>query len=365
MVISTNQSALQGARLLSAASARLSKSIARLSSGSRITSPEDDAAGLAQATKLSSESRRHRAAMINLQNAISLSQTQDGYLQKVQKALDRMGEMAVLALDGTKTDEDRGNYGREFQQLKGFIDQSFEAKFDGVGLFSTGPAIVTSLTNQNGIGQVSQIIDTGGVSGTVDLTWDFFAAADRITVYYPPQGSGGTQLFDSGTVLNNGSASIQFGPGIDTNIEIILNEGGGGTTWQYDVTITAEAGSPRQVTTDGQGSTFSLPTVRPVAVAGDIDTAAEAASTLEELMADIQSLAERRAQVGATLTRLRAHYEELSIVTENLDAATSRIVDADVAQEMMQYTRNQILVQSGTAMLAQANFLPETALRLL
>jgi flagellin len=99
MVINSNQSASRAARLLGDSTTRLMRSIARLSSGSRITSPEVDAAGLAVSSKLSSQNRRNRAAESNLENAISLSQTQDGYLQKVQKALDRMSELTVLAQD--------------------------------------------------------------------------------------------------------------------------------------------------------------------------------------------------------------------------------------------------------------------------
>ena len=365
MVINTNQAATRSARLLGDSTSRLAKSLARLSSGSKIVSPEDDAAGLAQSIKLSSESRRHRAAMSNLQNAVSLSQTQDGYLQKVQKALDRMSEISVLAQDITKTDDDRANYDVEFQAIKRFIDKSFEAEFNGVGLFSAGQTVTTVVPSQNGLGQSSLIVATGGTSGTLQLNWDFFGQADQISVYYPPQGQGGAQLFDSGSVLGQGSTNIAFGPGASQSIEIIMNEGGGGTTWQFDATVTAESGGIRNVTTDGEGSQFGLTTITPISVSGSVDTLSTASTALTSLKSAIQTLANRRTSVGANLTRLNAHYDELAILSENLDAANSRIVDTDVAEESTRYARNNILVQSGTAMLAQANILPQSALRLL
>src|SRR5437867_1964851 len=97
MVINTNISALSSARLLSESSSMLSKSLARLSSGSRIVSPEDDAAGLAVSMRFDAQINRTSAAKINVTNAISYSQTQDGFMQKVAKALDRMSELSILA----------------------------------------------------------------------------------------------------------------------------------------------------------------------------------------------------------------------------------------------------------------------------
>src|SRR5678816_4519541 len=110
MVINTNVSALSSARLLSESSAMLSKSLARLSSGSKIISPEDDGAGLAVSMRFDAQINRINAASSNIGNAISFNQTQDGFLKKVSKALDRMSELAVLSQDVTKSDADRGLY---------------------------------------------------------------------------------------------------------------------------------------------------------------------------------------------------------------------------------------------------------------
>ena len=103
MVINTNTSALQSSRLLTESSAMLQKSLARLSSGSKIVSPDDDAGGAAVSLRLDAQINRNQAATANIANAISFSQTQDGYIQKVNDAFSRMSELAVLAQDVTKT----------------------------------------------------------------------------------------------------------------------------------------------------------------------------------------------------------------------------------------------------------------------
>ncbi|MBT4624242.1 MAG: flagellin, partial [Verrucomicrobia bacterium] len=116
MVINTNTTASAATRNLANSTSLLSKSLARLSSGSKITSPEDDAAGLAQSMKFEAQMNRNNAVRSNVGNAISFTQTQDGFLQKVQSSLDRMSELSVLSQDITKTNTDRSNYSVEFTQ---------------------------------------------------------------------------------------------------------------------------------------------------------------------------------------------------------------------------------------------------------
>ena len=118
MVINTNLQALNASTLLMQSSNKLSQSLARLSSGSKITSPADDSAGLAVSMKLNAQLARIGAATNNVGNAISFSQTQDGYIQKVNDAFSRMSELSVLAQDVTKQNEDRGLYSKELQTLQ-------------------------------------------------------------------------------------------------------------------------------------------------------------------------------------------------------------------------------------------------------
>src|SRR5690606_131417 len=113
----------------------LAKSLSRLSSGSKIVSPADDAAGLAVASRLDAQVQRLAAARSNVGNAISFTQTQDGYLKKISKALDRLSELAILAQDVTKGDSDRALYQTEFAQIQEYVLSTANKDFNGVSLF--------------------------------------------------------------------------------------------------------------------------------------------------------------------------------------------------------------------------------------
>lgn len=266
MVINTNISAQNGARLLSESSNMLAKSLARLSSGSKIVSPEDDAAGMAVAMRFDAQISRIGAAGTNVGNAISFSQTQDGFLKKASKALNRMSELSILSQDVTKTDSDRALYNAEFTTLGAYVNDIATKDFNGVSLFD------------------------------------------------------GTNL---------------------------------------------------DVTTDGEGTTFSMNGVDLTASAytdatgASVDTAANAVTALTNVKAAITQLASDRANIGANISRLNSTGDQLSVVKDNLTAASSRIQDVDVAEESTSFAKFNILVQAGTAMLAQANQTPQTVLRLL
>jgi flagellin len=266
MIINTNTSAQVSANNLQASSAALSRSLARLSSGSKIINPSDDAGGLAVASRLDAQIQRLSAANNNVGNAVSFTQTQDGYLKKISKAFDRMSELSLLAQDATKTDADRALYDVEFQQLSSYVTSAGSRDFNGVPLFSTT---------------------------AIDITAD---------------GEGNTFAMN----------------GIDL----------GATAY-----------------TDATGSS--------------IDTLANAQTALTNVRTAIDQAASDRATIGAYQSRLNFTAEQITISKENLTAASSRIQDVDVAEESTQYARNNILVQSGTAMLAQANQMPQSVLRLL
>ncbi|MCZ7637246.1 MAG: hypothetical protein M5U12_15180 [Verrucomicrobia bacterium] len=117
--------------------------MSRLSSGSRIMQPADDAAGLAVSTKLDAQIHRIQGARANVSNATSFVQTQDGYLKKIGQALDRMSELSILAQDATKSDNDRTLYNKEFTELKAYINTASTKEFNGVSLFSSNALSVT------------------------------------------------------------------------------------------------------------------------------------------------------------------------------------------------------------------------------
>jgi flagellin len=268
MVINTNIQAQAAASNLATSSAMLAKSLSRLSSGSKIVSPADDAAGLAVASRLDAQVQRISAARSNVSNAISFTQTQDGYLKKIAKAIDRMSELAILAQDVTKGPSDHALYQTEFEQIQEYIGHTATKDFNGVSLFNGQTLKVT--------------VDSEG--STFDMAGIDMSAAEY------------NNALDSATNIN---------------------------------------------------------------------TTVAAATALTGIKAAINRLATDRASIGAYQTRLNFTSEQLQVNKENLMAASSRIQDVDVAEESTQYARFNILVQSGTAMLAQANTVPQSALRLL
>src|ERR1044071_8046518 len=149
MVINTNLSAQSSATLLMQSSTKLSKSLARLSSGSKITSPADDSAGLAVSMKLNAQMQRIDGASNNVGNAISFNQTQDGYLQKIADALNRMSELSILSQDVTKSASDRTLYNQEFQTLGKYITDVATKDFNGVSLFDGSTLNVTVDSDAN------------------------------------------------------------------------------------------------------------------------------------------------------------------------------------------------------------------------
>ena len=266
MVISTNTSAQNAASLLMQSSNNLSQSLARLSSGSKITSPADDSAGLAVSMKLNAQIARNNGAQNNVSNAISFNQTQDGYLQQVNTALTRMSELSVSAQDVTKTTSDRALYQQEFSTLGAYVNNVATQSFNGVSLFN-------------------------------------------------------------GNTLN--------------------------------------------VTSDSEGATFSNLGVNlgaatyTTATADNITSISGAKTALTDVSAAITQLASDRANIGSNEETLGYYNNQLSSLKNNLSAANSQITDVDVATESTNYAKQNILVQSGTAMLAQANAAPQAMLKLL
>jgi len=245
---------------------QLSQSLERLSSGSKINSPADDSAGLAVSMGLTAQMGNNTAASDNVNNAISFNQTQDGYLQQVSTALDRMSELAVQSQDVTKSDSDRSLYQQEFNTLANYINNVSTQNFNGVSLFNGDSLNVTIDSNA----------DTFGMSG-IALDGTTFAS--------------------------------------------LMND--------------------------------------------SIGTVGGAQAALQDVATAISQLASDRATIGTNIETLTDYSNQLSTLNNNLSAANSQIMDVDVAQESTNYARENILVQTGTAMLAQANALPQSVLKLL
>ena len=266
MVINTNISAQNAANYLSSSTSMLQKSLARLSSGSKLVNASDDAAGTAVSLRFEAQISRNNAANNNVSSALSYNQTQDGFLQKVADALNRMSELSISAQDVTKSTSDLALYNKEFTTLGAYVNSIATKDFNGVSLF---------------------------------------------------------------------------------------------------------AGTALSVTIDSEGGTFSMTGVNlgastyTQATSATVDSVSNAQGALTKVKAAISQLATDRATIGANSTRLSYTGQQLSTLSQNLTAADSQLKDTDVATESTQFARYNILVQAGTAMLAQANAVPQSMLKLL
>jgi flagellin len=266
MIISSNLAAQSAANDLTKTSAALTKSLAKLSSGSRIVNAFDDAAGVAISLRFDAKIERANAARDNVANAMSFTNTQDGYLKRISNTLNRMSELAMLSLDGTKSDADRALYENEFVQLSGYINNVASKEFNGVNLFSAAT--------------LSSVIDSEGT--TFDMS------------------------------------GVNLGAATYTNV-----------------------------------------------TASSIALTSSATTALANVRLAIDQLASDRATIGAYQSRLNMANDQLAATVENFTSASSVIKDVDVARESTEFSRQNILNQSTTAMLAQANQLPQSVLRLL
>ena len=577
MVINTNVQAQQTANNLNVSNTQLAKSLARLSSGSKIIVPSDDAAGLAVSSRLEAQVKRLDAALNNVVNAVSFTQTQDGFLKTVDKAFRRMGELAMLAQDTTKSDEDRALYNQEFAQLKDYIGASADQSYNGVKLFSTDNIPVTvdsegvtfamspinlnaavykasinagtdawrltqdawqvtkdgykttatsyktsvdlwrsntgtwATTNNGGLkvdagSIVSENVtatDTkaktlaagsfttkeviapsftgvtlptaAAVSGTFTSTPHGLAVGDKVriasgtglvgvdtsTTYYvvtAPDANtftlsataGGSAITtaagsaisiesskltgvsaatnDSFTKANHGistgqrvqATALDSAVGVTANTSYYVKNLTANTfelysdsalTTKVDVT-TATTGTAMRLNFEGNNSAINTSltseikkgqfvTVNPITTGEDgladkvasgaiaiiskieqdisafatelgtdydsvsLTSVAAAQIAITQVKLAISQIATDRAKLGAIQSRLNFTSERLTVTKENLSAAISRISDVNVAEEATQYARYQILVQSGTSMLREANAMPQAALKLL
>ena len=289
-VINTNIQAIAGARNLNHSQEMLGRSLARLSSGSKIVNPSDDAAGLAVSEKLDAQSKRVSAAGTNVQNAVSYVQTADGFMSGMTKILSRMSELGILSKDVTKNSSDVDLYQQEFTALQDQLR-----------------ATIGGTTSEIG-GMKDESTPLGAFNG--------------ITLFGSTAGGGLTVSIGQavGQEMKISDTDLRTGP----MLEAIKQDSAGNYTLK----------------------------------ATDSDA-------IQKITDAIQHVASQRATLGAAQSRLELASTTLQVENENLSSAISRIRDVDVADESTQYAKYNILVQSGTAMLAQANQTPQSVLKLL
>ena len=271
MTINTNVVSLNAQRNLGASQSSLATSMQRLSSGLRVNSAKDDAAGLAIAERMNAQIRGTNVAIRNANDAISLAQTAEGSISKIGDMLQRMRELAVQSANATNTTDDRGNLDKEFKQLASEVTRTISStRFNGLAII-------------------------GGDAET---------------------------------------RSFQVGDKVGDTIDLVSS----------DLT-----------------SVTSISSV----VGGGVDSIDNATTAMADIDAALDDVNAQRATYGAIQNRFEVAISTLQNSAENTSAARGRIVDADFATETANLSRAQILQQAGTAMVAQANQMPQQVLSLL
>ena len=361
--INTNSAASLASYNLGNTNADLQRSLSRLSSGSRINSSFDDAGGLAVSMKMSAAIRRNDATKANVGNALSFLQTQDGIFKTADKVLSRMSELATLARDVSKNSTDIANYSTEFLQLSSQLSSLRNEKFNGVSLFSglnsnfdpnndtgTSVTVITSEDGAQSCGITQAAINADPwmnmmVNGFARTSWP--TTGDYFYPNYPGKFNGAQTGYPPGT---------GYGYSLDGTKTLVSPSEQWGVVNIRDGQIYAGSDAIA-VSIYNSYKDQSSPQ-------GEL-TADNAANWVTISQMAIKSLATMRAQNGAEQSRLTFAQDMLSTNKVNLEAANSRIIDVDVAAESTQLARLNLLQQSGTAMLAQANQATQSILRLL
>ncbi len=369
MRINTNVAALNAWRNLNVSDGSMAKSLERLSSGLRIAKAADDAAGLAISEKMRAQIGGLKMAQRNAQDGISLIQTAEGGLSETSSILLRMRDLASQATTATLEASDRSKIAEEFDALKAELTRiSGSTKFNGTTLLAggLGSAIAnvgSNLVAGNGIAN----IESTGATPAANYTLAYTAATKTMTVTAPAGAGGGSQSITMAAVPSGfDSQTLDFSSlGIRVTVTAALT-GDIAANNTFDVSSGSAA-----IQIGADGATSLNVAIGDMSAAGlsldahDVTSSANASSAVSALDTAIGLVTTQRAKLGAYQNRLEHTIANLGTTIENLTSAESRIRDVDMALEMASFTKGQILLQAGTAMLAQANARPQSVLQLL
>jgi flagellin-like hook-associated protein FlgL len=384
--VNNNIAALNAYRNLSVTDGQMQKSLEKLSSGFRINRAADDAAGLAISEGLRSQIGGLKVAVRNTQDGISVVQTAEGALTETHSILQRMRDLSVQASNtGGLNDDAKGNIQSEITQLKAELDRiatttSFNGKLLLDGNYDTtfqvganaGETIAVSIATAmgaQGLGVQGVDVKAAGTGTTGSTTTAAAASTASVATVGAATDYTAAAAFDT----LNGSISYN-GKSVDlASVKFASTDTAAQKTAKLQAALDAAFGSSVvDVANTATGLTFTgtapgaAPTAQQLADATVTFTAASGASEAIKKIDDaIKTVSTTRADLGAIQNRFDHTINNLNVAVENLTASESRIRDADMAQEMVQFTRNQILSQAGTAMLAQANQASQGVLQLL
>ena len=408
-VINTNIPSLNAQRNLNSTQSLLTTSLQRLSTGLRINSAKDDAAGLAISERFTEQIRGLNQAVRNANDGISFAQTAEGALATIGDSLQRIRELSVQAANDSNSASDRQALNNEVSQLVDEVNRiALTTEFNGgrvldgtqaslffqvganqgqtiavsgvdarasqIGATRSTVATTDGLTqaqlNDDGIASMADIVITPiGTSGlTTAITVDLDTAVtttsledavrainDEIDTRIAAGDADAALIAEAGykaslNVANDGKTSISITAAYQADVANVFGVTGG--------VATLNGGGTEDTALDAVASNVDLTTI-------SVATRAEATEAIAVASGALTQVNDLRAQLGAVQTRFESTIANLSITSENLSAARSRIRDADFAQETSNLTRASILQQAGTAMLAQANALPQNVLSLL
>lgn len=381
VTVSTNVSAMTAQRYLNKATDELNTSMERLSSGHKINSAKDDAAGLQISNRLTAQSRGLDVAMRNANDGISIAQTAEGAMNEVTSVLQRMRDLSIQSANGTNTQAERQAINEEANALQDEINRIAETtSFGGRRLLngSFGDASFQIGSNSGEamiMGLTSVRADDFRMGGTTfqsengkDRNWSVSADKADLTIVLPMMGEdedgnvddleinimakAGDDIEELATYINGQSDFINASVSEDGKLQIFVAE----PNLKGEVSISGGLASEL-----GLSDEPFKTTVQDV----DLRTVQGSQNAISVIDAALKYVDSQRADLGAKQNRLNHSINNLANVQENVDASNSRIKDTDFAKETTQMTKAQILQQAGTSILAQAKQLPNSAMSLL
>ena len=383
-IINTNVVSLNAQRNLNSSQNALATTLQRLSSGMRINSAKDDAAGLAISERMTSQIRGLNQAVRNANDGVSMSQTAEGALGEIGNNLQRIRELAVQSRNASNSVSDRTALNNEVKQVKAEIDRvASTTAFNGIKLidgsftnqaFQVGANVGETINISSVVNAQSNSLGTTTTYSTTPVVGSLItgstAPADNIAA-----GDLKINGVAVGAITAGGTATLQ-GDAVAAAVNAISGATGVSaanaagvvtlsSTSSAGINVTAGGTATAARTGFATSSAAATATVTTGFASLSIDTTANADTAIASMDSALSALNAGRADLGAFQNRFSSAVSNLQTAAENLSASRSRIVDTDFAAETASLSRNQILQQAGTAMLAQANSLPQSVLALL
>jgi flagellin len=376
MSVNTNISAMNAYRNLSSTNDSMSKSLERLSSGFRINRAADDAAGLAISEGLRSQIGGITQAVRNTQDGVSVVQTAEGGLNETTSILQRMRDLAVQSANDSNDTNSRNAINAETSALKSELDRiASKTTFNNVNLldgtftnkqFQVGYAandVINVDINSTGTSKAYRTFANGAASTTAATATIAIAGGPSITTGTL---TASTDANNIATQLNADSAfNDAFVAKVDSTGGLVITALKASTTAGAAISITGAGLAGTSASTVQSAGTGGFDQSGLNVNAVDLSTKAGANTAITSIDAAITAVSSARANLGALQNRFEHTINNLKTTNENLTASESRIRDTDMAQEMTNFTRSQVLTQAGTSMLAQANQSTQSILKLL